>query len=405
MTNTMYTRSNRQSVFYSFILLLISLSFVISDWQIYNLSMGIFFAMTAFIAVLFGGKVKVGITDSVAAGIPLALLALASLLTYLFNDYWLNLRIVMISSAIFIFLLMTTVIFVRFIIQYDLKEKLLLINNVLAVFLIVLGVLITLSIYNDDFTLARFVWTFTRQDYQSYFFGGNSDIVRTRSVFSEPAHMGFYLNSLFFANLQFKVKKQLLFLPIITLGILTTLSYSMILIHGLLIVVYLGRYIAKHQINWKWSYLLLSLPLIFAVIYFREFLYETMIVRSINIISGEDGSAYNRIIESWMYVDRRRIWFGNGIGHTPPVTNNYAYALSEFGLVGFVPFVVFSFYVSKKSMLAGILFIAMNFSRGGYLTPAFWIFVLIIMIYSDQKDQPYSNGKEYINVRHVSNTG
>lgn len=407
MTNTAKTLYNSMSetptYVYNGILLLMSLAFVISDWRVYNLSMGIFFMMLALILILFCGRVHLERADKIAFGLPIFFLAVSSILTYFFNDYWLNIRIVLVSSAIFSFFLVTTIFFVRFIIQHKLAGKLLWINNILTVILIVLGIVITLSIYNNDFTLARFAWTFTRQDYQSYIFGGNSDIVRTRSIFSEPAHMGFYLNSIFLANLKYNAKNQMYFLPVITLGIIITLSYSMILIHCLVILIFVLQYIVRQRLKWKWSYLVFILPVIIIIIYFRDFLNETIIDRSINIITGEDGSAYSRIIESWMYVNRSRILFGNGIGHTPPITNNFAYALSEFGLIGFVPFVAFALYLIKKSFLAGTLFVLMNFSKGGYLTPAFWIFTLIILVYTNQTNQAYSNGKEQVNVRHVSN--
>ncbi|WP_423188915.1 hypothetical protein ACO1PF_10025 [Alkalibacterium sp. f15] len=275
-------------------------------------------------------------------------------------------------------------------------------NNYLAVLTILIGIIIIVAIYTDNHHISRFFWTYTRQDYRSYYYAGNDSIVRMRSIFSEPAHLGHYLNTIFFANLFFNKSKKGYILIILMLGILLTFSYSMIFIFLITGFSYLLVNTIKGNIKWtkKVWYLVIPMTLILAMLW--DIIYVTIIERTINILSGMDGSAYNRIIESWIYVENERLIFGNGIGHTPPITNIYAYVISDFGLIGFIPYLGLTGYIILNSLTTGILFITMNMAKGGYLNPSFWLFLLFVFLYGiipSIKEKVNSNeleGKIYV---------
>ncbi|MFO8069864.1 MAG: hypothetical protein R6U02_07860 [Alkalibacterium sp.] len=256
-------------------------------------------------------------------------------------------------------------------------------SNVFAVITVMVGLAITLSIYLDNFELPNLIWTFTRQDSRSYYFAGNEAIVRTRSFFSEPAHLGYYLNIIFFSNVFYhraKTKKTVLF--ILALGIMLTLSYSMIIIFTVTCLTLVISRIINGNFSWSYWYLAVVFMLGSIMLYFWDFIDVTIIERTKDIISGEDGSANIRLLGTWIYVDKERLLYGNGIGHTPPITNIYAYVMSDFGLIGFIPYIGLSAYVILNSIPAAILFITMNMAKGGYLNPAFWLFLLFVFLYA-----------------------
>lgn len=327
------------------------------------------------------GKITITSKQFKLIATVISLILISTILLYLFKNDWINDKVIVLSLIKFTFYLGSLVLFYNFIVDNELKNVFLNINNYAAVIIILIGIIFTILIYLDNVELVREFWMFTRQDYKSYFYGGNADIIRTRSIFSEPAHLGFYLNVLFFSNVFYSKSKNSILLLIFAIGIFTTLSYSMILIFLFIgsIILFKRIYENKFFLN-KW-YLLLIIPISLLLVYFWEFVEVTIIKRTINIVNGIDGSAYNRIIESWTYVDPDRLLYGNGIGHTPPITNIYAYALSDFGLVVFIPLLIFSGILFLNSFPAALLFIALNVSKGGYLNPAFWLFLLFIYLY------------------------
>ena len=116
----------------------------------------------------------------------------------------------------------------------------------------------------------------------------------------------------------------------------------------------------------------------------------TVIQRTLAIISGEDISARIRLINSWQYVSRDTLWMGNGIGQTPIITNVYAYILSDFGLIGFIGKLTFTAYISFKNWKFGIVFLLLNFAKGGYLSSGYWFMMIIFITYGLSKKDHYS---------------
>ncbi|MDZ7835046.1 MAG: hypothetical protein U5K84_06590 [Alkalibacterium sp.] len=329
------------------------------------------------------GKIQITKKQMLLLGGVFSILAVTFLLSYAFNDYWFSTRRATLSSVKLIFYSVSLVVYYNFISQNRLKQLFLRINNVLAVTTVIIGLAITLLIYLDQFELPNLIWTFTRQDTRSFYFAGNDAVVRTRSMFSEPAHMGYYLNSVFFSNLFYKkaeAKKSVLF--ILVLGIIVTYSYSMILVFLLTLSFWLFNRVMKGEFSWSYWYL--------AALFFFRSIDRVLLGVHRHHHHRADEKHFKRgrrfwpnirLLGSWMYVESERLIYGNGIGHTPPVTNIYAYVLSDFGLLGFIPYLGLTGYVFLNSLPVAVMFIMMNMSKGGYLNPAFWLFLLFTFLY------------------------
>lgn len=260
--------------------------------------------------------------------------------------------------------------------------------NIGAVFAIAIGLYITIAIALNKELPYEFIWEFTRTDTFSYQFQGNSNIIRTRSLFSEPAHLGYFLNIVLTINLFSKYKDdyKLFFETFIIFGILLTLSYSSIIIMISLIILRSIMYIynngfKKIKIN-KYGLLFILIIVVASAFIMQDFLYTTLIERTIGIFNGIDNSAYNRIYNSWSYISKESLVLGNGIGHTPPIQNIYAYFLSDLGILPFIIICAFTVYVLKLNLGFGFAFILLNFSKGGYLSPIFLVFLICLFIFT-----------------------
>lgn len=363
------------------IILFISLAFILSDWIALYSSFGDFIMIFSVVLLVCLGQIKIIQKQFILIAIPIGILIFTSLLSYFFNDYWFNTFRALLSSSKFVFYILALVLYYNFIKDNHLENNLLKISNVFAVLTIVIGIILIVLIYSDMSEVYHSIWRYTRKDNMSYYFIGNTDIVRARSLFSEPAHLGYYLNTVFYANIFSKKKPNYLMLSIISIGIILTLSYSMIIIFFLTGFSYLLVEAVRGKLSWSHWYWLIIASIGAVLIYFWDFIYITIIQRTLNILSGQDGSAYNRIVESWMYVEDERMLYGNGIGHTPPVTNIFAYIMSDFGLIGLIPYLVFTFKMLVRSLPVFVLFVLMNIAKGGYLNPAYWLFLLFVFIY------------------------
>ena len=337
--------------------------------------------------LLFVGQLQVKKKQLILILILMCIFSVSFLLNLVINKEDFYFRLATQASIKVAFYMFIVAIFLNYIKRNQYEELFLTINNIFAVIIILIGLYIVFSIYNDHEYPYRLLWKFTREDYKSYYFNGNSNFIRMRSIFSEPAHLGFYLNVLVTSNLVNKKfdLKRVIYLTIMCLGVFLTFSYSMIFTLFVIIFIYFTLNIDYKNFRWN-KYYSGAVFLFLSISYlFKSYIYETIIKRTLNIFNGSDGSSYNRLIESWVYVDTESWWFGNGINHTPVITNNFAYMLSDLGLFGLTPFLFFAIWVINRSILFGILFILLNFSRGGYLGPSIWLFMLFILIYSPNK--------------------
>lgn len=364
---------------------LISIAFIVSDWIIFYSSFGDFvLALTAFLFLILG-QVTLSKKQMIAGAIPLFFLAFNYILNVNFNDYWFDTTRAFLSALKIGLYLSVLLMVYSFVKRKNLYKQFLKTSNVFAVASIIIGIVITLLIYLNRDDIYLVLWTFTRTDTTSYLFNENENIVRMRSLFSEPAHLGYYLNTVFFANVFSGFKKNKWVLAILIFGILFTLSYSMIIILCATGSTYLITRLIKKDIKWQQWYWIVILPFIVGVGFFWDFIQVTIIQRTLDIVTGADGSAYSRIVQSWIYLENERIIFGNGVAHSPPITNIYAYLLTDFGLVGLIPYVLFTLYLLISNVSIFMLFFLMNSAKGGYLNPAFWLFLLYMFVFCIRK--------------------
>lgn len=387
---TKWTSFNQEynQVWSVFILSLMSVSFVVTDWMI-----GIF-TLTDYIFAIAGASLLISGNYRVKRNQLLwILLLLGVIVANIVMNVNLNENFVLKTGIAALIRLTYYAVIVVGVYNYVKNQKLeaqfLKILNIVAVIVCIIGIYITIALYSEGKLPYEFFWTFTRTDLLSYAFNENTEFIRTRSIFSEPAYLGYFLNIIlamnYFNRVHVKVHKG--FSLIITLTLLLTFSYSAI---GIMLTIQVLNFLTKRNIeNFKWTkrttlYLLLFLVIIF---FSWDVINETIINRTADILSGEDGSAYFRIIRSWDYVNTEHIFSGNGIGHTPNVWNIYAYILSDLGLIAFFLSCVFSIYLLFANFRLGLAFIALNFQKGGYLNPAFSIFLLLIFVYMGSREK------------------
>lgn len=359
--------------------LLISLTFVLSDWGVFYSSFGDF--ILALVLVIMVGLKLVKLTKIQVSILLFFLMTVmvTSTYSYLFYNHWFEVDRLVLSTLKILLYMGTLMLFFNHLRHHNLKFFFLKISNFTAVFVVLTAILIMAFIYFGFSNIYNTIWTFTRTDELSYTYG--SDLIRARGVFSEPAHLGYYLNTIFFANIFSNHKNKLSLLIILTIGIILTYSYSMIAIFifttGLIILLK----ITKEKYQWSSVHLVVIALFAGLLFFIKDFINVAIVERTVNILSGSDGSAYNRIFESWMWVDRDRLWFGNLIGHTPPITNIFAYVLSDFGLFGLIPYLMFTLSIAFSNFVAFVFFVGMNIAKGGYLNPAFWMMLLYLFLY------------------------
>lgn len=119
------------------------------------------------------------------------------------------------------------------------------------------------------------------------------------------------------------------------------------------------------------------------IIVFWDQFYNTFIIRASSLLNGVDTSGTARLSGSWDYVNN--LFMGNGIGNTPPIWNNFAYVLSDFGIVILLLFLAIFAYLTYKNPYLGVILIFFSFQRGGYLAAYYWCTVLLFFVASPSK--------------------
>lgn len=365
-----------------------SLSFVVTDWMIdiFTLSDYIFALVGACLVI--SGNYKIKRKQLLWILLVLGVIAANIVMNIQLNDDF----VIKTGLAAFIRITYYVAIVVgvyNYVKNQHLEAQLLKMINIIAIVVCVIGIYITIALYSEGKLPYEFFWEFTRTDLLSYAFNEDIDFIRTRSIFSEPAYLGYFLNIIlamnYFNKVNVKIKKG--FTIMISVTLFLTFSYSAI---GIMVMIQGLYFIDKINLKkFKLTKRTLIYLLLFIVVVIAswDLINETIINRTADILSGEDGSAYFRIIRSWDYVNTKHIFLGNGIGHTPNVWNIYAYILSDLGLVAFLLSCLFSVYTLLINFRMGLVFIALNFQKGGYLNPAFSIFLLLIFIYIGNRDE------------------
>lgn len=370
------------------ILFLMSISFVVTDWMI-----GIF-TVTDYIFAIVGFSLLVSGNYRVRKKQLLwILLLLGIIVANIVMNVNLNEQFVFktgIAALIRITYYAGLVVGVyNYVKDQELEARFLKILNIVAVIVCMIGVYITIALYSQGKLPYEFFWNFTRTDLLSYAFNENPAFIRTRSVFSEPAYLGFFLNIVLAMNYFNKdnVKVHKGFSLVLTLTILLTFSYSAIGIMVMIQVLNILKKMNFRSLKWTKNTTIYILLFLVVVLLSWDLIDATIIQRTGDILSGEDGSAYFRIIRSWDFVNTEHIVLGNGIGHTPNVWNVYAYILSDLGLIAFILSGLFSLYLLLVNFKLGLVFIALNFQKGGYLNPAFSILLLLVFVYMGNKNK------------------
>lgn len=372
------------------IIVTMCLAFILSDWMIGIFSFSDYLFGLLFLIMVSSNNFKIKPEQYKWVGIVLGIVLLNILQNYFINETFILKTGV---AALFKITTYTIVItsFYNFIDHYSLEKKLMESLNITTVVVCVIGFYISLALYIDGYLPYEFFWHFTRTDSISYLFEGSDNLFRVRSVFSEPSYLGYYLTIILGINLFNKqsIKINVFFVLLLVVTIISTFSYSSI---GIMMLILLLKFFSietfknmKHK-KLNYFYIILTIIVFSGLFLFtKDIIQVTLIDRTSDILAGKDSSASSRLLESWQYINTDHLIGGNGIGHTPDIWNVYAYFLSDLGLIAFLGLVLFSGYLVKKNYKLGILFIALNFQKGGYLAAPFYILIVLIFIFAYKK--------------------
>jgi hypothetical protein len=286
---------------------------------------------------------------------------------------------------VFLYALFTVMLYSH-IKRYRLESRSIELMLNMAVVVSIIGIYISLAI---SLKLPyEFFWEFTRQDPRSYLFQGGTDIIRTRSIMSEPQYLGLFLNTtilvVLFSN--YKINKNVFKISVIVTTAILTFSFATIPTTGLLIIIY-----ALRNKGVIWTYKKQTIVTIAGIgvilFYFWQYISVTIFSRSSQIFAGEDGSASARLGESWSYISISNIFSGKGIGETPSIWNNYAYLISDFGIIGIFIGIYLTYTIFMRNKYFGLFFFIFSFQKGGYLSAFYWISTMFLIAFSEKNNE------------------
>lgn len=374
------------------IIIAITLSFVLSDWMYSIFSFGEFIIIPLTI-ILFFRILCVWKFDYITWLIGVIFLLLWNIVAnFIWNETF-NIKAGIAGAIKIAFFALFVITAFDFFKKIYLKKYLLLSLNVSTVIVLIIGIYIMIALYAQINLPYEFFWKFGRTDYQSYFFRGPSGLVRMRSIFNEPAHLGYFFNVILGLNLfsSIKIKRKWIFNLLLVVGLIATFSYSAI---GIMVFQFLLFFFMKVKFKEvsivKYRSLVAILILLTIMFVFKDILYETIYLRTMDIVAGRDQSFIERVAGSWQYISSDKIINGNGIGNTGVIFNNYAYILSDFGVIGFLFFLLINAILLFRSPELGLLYILLNFQRGGYLGPTFWILLMLFLVFSANENENQS---------------
>lgn len=365
------------TIFNTALIVLLVWVMILSDWSVLNVSFGDFLLVGIVLLLLSNVPIDFSKKQQQLFIISTSSIILITLLAYITGPADMNIKLLLFSNVKLMFYIGTVMMIYNYISSRGLKPKFVRVNTYMSLLVIAIGIVIIYLILTDQLDILHKIWHFTRIDDRSYHLG-SSDIIRMRSLFAEPAHLGFYLNISLYFVLKQRNKYWLVYAVLISIGIVLTLSYSMIMIGSWLIMSTIAKHVKLSQFKWDGRYLIVVAVMLLIALIFGEFLYEAIYIRTLNILSGEDGSAIARLMGSWQQIDSGHLLFGVGAAHSTDITNMYAYALSDFGIIGLVGLLTGTGIIFTFGLREGVFFTLMNISKGGYLNPLFWLFILVI---------------------------
>lgn len=370
------------------ILAVISFSFILSDWLYGAFTFTELLLGVVFVVMFVLGKVRIKQQQLKWIILIPVLILLHSIYHYYFNP-----EFVIQTSFIALIKLSYYIILVTGIFNYirvqKLEKEFMFWNNIMALLVCLLAVYIAFAVYaemNLDLTIPyERLLQFTRVD--GHLYRRDIPIVRMKSIFEEPAHLGYYLNTVLMMNLlnKVRIRSNWVFNGIIIVVTLLTLSYSAVFIMGMILFLWLINSLRVHTFSIKWNYkVIISLIGFFIVIYlFRDLLYTTIVERTSELLAGTESSGYERLIISWRYINKETYLTGLGFMQTPGVLwNVFAYVWTEMGVIYFLFYILFILYITSLNISVGIVFVLMNIAKGGYLSSSFWFLIVLVIIYS-----------------------
>lgn len=182
-----------------FILALMSVSFVVTDWMIGIFTLSDYIFTIVGISLIISGNYKIKRKQLLWILLVLSVIAANLIMNIHYNEDF----ILKTGLAAFIRVTYYTALVVgvyNYVKEQKLEAQFLKILNIIAVIVCFIGIYITIALYSNDQLPYEFFWTFTRTDLLSYAFNENLDFIRTRSVFSEPAYLGYFLNIILAMN-------------------------------------------------------------------------------------------------------------------------------------------------------------------------------------------------------------
>lgn len=376
---------------YKYLMIFIAMIPTLSDWNYKVINFGDVMIVIALFILLLLYKEKVfNFSKSYLLKTIMILSLLNVLFHYFFNDgYYLNKGLVYLSK-LSVFLLFISCAF-AFITDVGLNDEFVRINTKIASIICLIGIIISILLVCGSDIPQNYIWHFTRSDIKSYTYVGKN-IIRMRSLFSEPSYLGIYLNlvisvSLFRKNSR---KPNLFSISFLCCGVILTFSFSAILTLLIIFLLFLFKNRKKILENKKMIFLAILICSLLVVV-FSDQIYQTIFLRMKIFLSGSDTSTNNRLIGSWQYINPKNILFGNGFGSTPAIWNNIAYVISDLGLIGFIPLLGIFYKLICKNKYLAFMLITFSFQRGGYMNSYYWFSLLMIFIYSFEKT-PFIKG-------------
>lgn len=364
----------------SIIYILILLSFFLSDWKfpIGGISFNDLFAVFAF------GITVIDIKDLKRKQVLFVLILLCVLSFNVFSNYFVNPSFetgsVLIYFGKFVIYSITLCNIYNLTRKYQTESLLFKFLSIGALISVILALLIYIIQTLHLPIPYEVLWRFTRSDVASYTFRGSS-IIRMRGLSSEPSYFGgqvlLILTINYFNQFKLRFSPKLEYL-ILVCGILS-FSFSVV---PILIFLKICDFFKRYSLDFLrkyWFVLLMIISVGIVIVFFDQF-YITFFNRVITILNKGDTSASSRIVGSWQYV--QNTFIGNGVGKTPPIWNNFAYVLSDFGLIPFLIFLFGTLLMLKNNFYFGVFFILISFQKGGYLSFYYWLIICLFYIFS-----------------------
>jgi hypothetical protein len=366
------------------ILILLSLTLILVDWRLVSyLTFSDAFLILVLFSLFIRGYVGFERKQFIGFYVVLAYLMFNFFFQFIFNqdfDY-----ISGVIGTLKVVLYFSTILFsYNYITNNQLQKKFISYLGVGAIFVCIIGLYIYISIMLNHSLPYRFLWTFTRNDLNSYTLGAFTSVIRMRSIFGEPAHMGFYLLLVlgvsYFNNFNFRLSK--LSEGFIIISLLLSFSFSTIAILGIIKTLDLVKSRSITYLD-RGKYLFMaSLMVLFIFLLANPTFNIAIVSRVSRIFSGADTSASVRLLGSWSHINSSNLILGNGISNSPLLFNNFAYVITDLGLLGLLLFLYYNLKIYVHSAYFLLLFVLLNFMKGGYLGAGYWVFLLVITIFS-----------------------